>query len=178
MKDRIRKLRKMLDLTQQDFAKKIGMSANVLTNYETGRRNPSKSVINNICKTFHVNEEWLRDGAGEMFADVSRDEQITEFVQQTLASKPNSFQRRFAAMLSTLSDSDWEVLERMAYAIIEERDSAAPTPAEPEKPAAVKGWKPMTDEEIEAELEDYRKELLAEREAAERSSALPKADGA
>ena len=126
MKDRIRKLRKILDLTQQEFAKKIGMSANVLTNYETGRRNPSKSVINNICKTFHVSEEWLREGTGEMFVDVSRDDQIMEFVQQTLATRPDSFQRRFAAMLSTLSDSDWEVLERMAHTIIEDRVATRP----------------------------------------------------
>lgn len=132
MKDRIRKLRKVLDLTQQDFAKKIGMSANVLTNYETGRRNPSRSVINNICKTFHVNEEWLRTGAGEMFVDVSQDDQIMEFVQQALASRPDSIQRRFAAMLSALSDSDWEVLERMAYTIIGERGAAAPAPADQE----------------------------------------------
>lgn len=64
MKDRIKKIRKELDLTQQEFAKRIGTTANVLTNYETGRRNPSSSVINNICKTFNVNEIWLRTGEG------------------------------------------------------------------------------------------------------------------
>lgn len=121
MNKRIRKLRKVLDLTQAEFAEKIGSTANVLTHYETGRRNPSRSVINNICKTFHVSEEWLREGTGEMFVDVSQDDQIMEFVQKTLSTRSDSFQRRFAAMLSALSDSDWEVLERMAYAIINER---------------------------------------------------------
>lgn len=67
MKDRIKRIRKEIDLTQCEFAKRIGTTANVLTNYETGRRNPSASVINNICKTFGVNEEWLRTGEGEMF---------------------------------------------------------------------------------------------------------------
>lgn len=67
LNNRIRKLRKYLDLTQQEFAGKIGSSQNILANYETGRRNPSNSVINNICKTFNVNEEWLRNGEGEMF---------------------------------------------------------------------------------------------------------------
>lgn len=66
--ERIKKVRKAKDLTQQIFSVEIGTSANVLTNYETGRRNPSKSVINNICKTFGVNETWLRTGEGEMFA--------------------------------------------------------------------------------------------------------------
>lgn len=56
-----------MDLTQQKFAERIGTTANVLTNYETGRRNPSSSVINNICKTFNVSEEWLRTGKGEMY---------------------------------------------------------------------------------------------------------------
>lgn len=67
MNSRIRKVRRELELTQTEFAGKIGTTANVLTNYETGRRNPSSSVINNICKTFNVNEEWLRTGTGEMF---------------------------------------------------------------------------------------------------------------
>jgi len=67
LNERIKKLRKSLDLTQQEFSGKIGTTANVLTNYETGRRNPSNSVINNICKTFNVSEDWLRDGTGEMF---------------------------------------------------------------------------------------------------------------
>lgn len=67
MKDRIKRIRKEIDLTQCEFAKRIGTTANVLTNYETGRRNPSASVINNICKTFGVNEEWLRTGEGEIF---------------------------------------------------------------------------------------------------------------
>lgn len=65
--ERIKKVRRANDFTQQMFATKIGTTANVLTNYETGRRNPSSSVINNICKTFNINEEWLRNGTGEMY---------------------------------------------------------------------------------------------------------------
>lgn len=121
MNERIKKLRKNLNLTQKEFATRIGSTQNVVANYEIGRRNPSRAVINNICKTFHVSEEWLREGTGEMFVDVSQDDQIMEFVQKTLSTRSDSFQRRFAAMLSALSDSDWEVLERMAYAIINER---------------------------------------------------------
>lgn len=67
MKDRLKEIRKRLNLTQAVFAEKIGSSQNVVANYEIGRRNPSASVINNICKTFGVNEEWLRTGEGEMF---------------------------------------------------------------------------------------------------------------
>ena len=67
MRDRIKKLRKALDLTQSDFAARIGSTQNNIANYETGRRSPSAAALNNICKEFNVNEEWLRTGNGEMF---------------------------------------------------------------------------------------------------------------
>lgn len=94
-----------------------------------------------------------------MFADISRDEQITEFVQQTLSTKPDSFRRRFAAMLSTLSDSDWEVLERMACTIIAERPAIALVPAEPDTRSREE--KPLS---IDEQVELYRQQLLLEEE--------------
>lgn len=67
MNKRIKKLRQALDLTQQEFAERIGSVQNTITGYETGRRVPSSQVITLICKEFKVNEQWLRTGDGEMF---------------------------------------------------------------------------------------------------------------
>lgn len=67
MNERIKRLRKILGLTQQEFADRIGMKRNTIANYETDRNSPSNSVITLICKTFNVSEEWLRDGMGEVF---------------------------------------------------------------------------------------------------------------
>lgn len=64
---RIKKLRKVLDLTQQEFAERIGSVQNTITGYETGRRGPSNQVVTLICREFGVNEAWLRTGEGEMF---------------------------------------------------------------------------------------------------------------
>ena len=113
LNERIKKLRKALDLTQQEFANRLGTTANVLTNYETGRRNPSNSVINNICKEFNVNETWLRTGEGEMLIQLSKDEEIAAFVGQALSTESDTFKKRFIVMLSKLDESDWEVLEKM-----------------------------------------------------------------
>ena len=74
MKDRIRKIRRDLDLTQQEFADRIGIKRNTIANYETGRNEPIDSVVSLICREFGVNEEWLRDGTGEMFAPDASDE--------------------------------------------------------------------------------------------------------
>lgn len=112
MKDRIKKIRKQKDLTQQEFAVRIGTTQNVLANYETGRRNPSSSVINNICKTFNVNESWLRTGEGEMFIERTHDEQIATFIGDMLKDEEDSFKRRLISALCDLDDEGWKVLER------------------------------------------------------------------
>lgn len=74
MHERIRKLRRELDLTQEKFAERIGIKRNTIATYESGRNEPVDSVVALICREFHVNEEWLRNGTGEMFAQDSEDE--------------------------------------------------------------------------------------------------------
>lgn len=113
MKERLKKLRKTLDLTQQEFADKIGSARNNIAGYETGRRNPSAAAISLICTKFNVNEEWLRTGNGEMFIELTRDEQIERFVGDALKSEDDSFKKKFISMLAALDESDWEVLQKM-----------------------------------------------------------------
>ena len=67
MKDRIKKLRKVLDLTQQEFANRLGISRGNIATYETREGSPGSSVISLICREFNVSEKWLRTGEGEMF---------------------------------------------------------------------------------------------------------------
>ena len=166
--ERIKKLRKALDLTQMEFADRIGTTANVLTNYETGRRNPSKSVINNICKEFHVSEEWLRTGEGEMFITISRDEEISAFVDKVLQGESDSFRRRFVAALSRLDDSGWDALEAMVTDIA---GGKGPVSADPVDQQAV--W----EAEARAEAEEVYREILAEKRAAAGLSASPDGTG-
>lgn len=71
MKDRIKKIRKELDLTQQEFADKIGSKRNTIAKYETDTNVPSAAVISLICREFNVNENWLRTGEGEMYVEQS-----------------------------------------------------------------------------------------------------------
>ena len=105
MKDRIKKLRKELNLTQNQFGEKIGVKGNTITNYETGLRTPTDTVINNICKTFNVNEHWLRDGTGEMFLEQTRNEQTDTF-------------DGVIRILTALDASDWNVLLHIASTLV------------------------------------------------------------
>lgn len=116
--ERIRKLRRHLDLTQKEFAAQIGTTQNSLTGYERGRRNPSGSVVNNICKTFNVNEAWLREGTGDMFTPAIVSDEISALVDKTLQGVPDNIRQRFLTALAVLSDDDLKAVERFALALI------------------------------------------------------------
>lgn len=82
MNERIKKLRKELDLTQQEFAERIGVKRNTVATYEMGRSEPSDAGITLICREFKVNEEWLRAGSGEMFRkELIEDEYINTVME-------------------------------------------------------------------------------------------------
>ena len=82
MKDRIRLIRKNAGLTQSEFAEKIGTVQNTITGYETGRRNPSGSAIALICRIFNVNEDWLRNGLGEMYSTVDSSDDFLSVMEE------------------------------------------------------------------------------------------------
>lgn len=121
MKDRIRDLRKALQMTQQEFAAKIGASRNSIASYETGARVPLDSVLTLISRTFNVNETWLRTGEGAMFNQVTRDERVAEFVGEALNGKSDSIKRRMISVLSRMNDDDWAAMEHFAELLLEER---------------------------------------------------------
>lgn len=121
LKDRLKKLRKSLDLTQQAFADKIGMKQNTIAQYEMGRTIPSDAIIFSICREFNVNENWLRTGEGDMFMEMSRDEQIEEFVGDLLHGEEDSFKRRLISGLAALDENGWKVLEDFLDSIQKKR---------------------------------------------------------
>lgn len=119
MNERLKKLRKTLDMTQQEFADKLRVPRNTIGGYEVGKSNPSDAAVNNICNTFNVNEEWLREGKGEMFIKMTRDEEIATFIGKTLHSEEDSFKKRLISALSALNESDWETLEKFALSLVD-----------------------------------------------------------
>ena len=119
MNERLKKLRKTLDMTQQEFADRIGTKRNTIAKYETDTNVPSAAVISLRCKEFNVNEEWLREGKGEMFIKMTRDEEIATFIGKALHSEEDSFKKRLISALSALNESDWETLEKLALSLVD-----------------------------------------------------------
>ena len=62
MKDRIRKIRKDLNMNQTEFGAELGATQKMVTTYETGAVLPDKSIRLLICEKFNVNPGWLETG--------------------------------------------------------------------------------------------------------------------
>lgn len=106
MKDRIKKLRKELDLTQQAFADKIGMKQNTIAQYEMGRTTPSDAIIFSICREFDVNENWLRTGEGNMFIELSEQEKVMKFTGLLLKDEDSVVANAIQALIVTYEQLD------------------------------------------------------------------------
>lgn len=121
MSERLKKLRKALDLTQQEFADRLGIKRNTVAQYEIGRNKPIDAVIISICREFDVNEEWLRTGKGDMFLPLDRNADIARLTKLLLNEESDSFKNRFVSMLANLSVEEWEFLERKAMELAEKK---------------------------------------------------------
>ena len=123
MNERIKILRKSLDLTQQEFAIRIGTVRNNIAGYETGKRSPSEAVISLICRTFNVSETWLRTGEGEMFVELPKNEALAAQIQAFLQGGTDSFRERLVSLLLRLTPEQWDALE--GYLVDLVKDSPA-----------------------------------------------------
>lgn len=118
LNERIKELRKVLGLSREEFANKLGLkSRGKIENIELGRTSPDEPFLDLICKTYNINPEWLRTGQGEMFIELSKDEQIEDFIGELLSDEEDSFKRRLISGLAALDENGWTVLEKFLDSI-------------------------------------------------------------
>lgn len=113
MGERVKELRKALGLSGEKFGEKIGVTRSAISDIERGRNGLSDSNILAICREFNVNEEWLRSGTGEMFKDMTLDEEIISFIGDIQWDASNTFKKRFISAIAKLNEEEWEVLEKI-----------------------------------------------------------------
>lgn len=80
--ERIRDVRKTLKKTQKEFSQALGLSENYVWQLEKNQREPSERTLNDICRIFAVNPEWLRTGEGEPFNPPSRSEELAAIFEK------------------------------------------------------------------------------------------------
>jgi len=108
------------NLSQEEFANKLGLTKSAISGYETGRRIPPDNVLKHIACVFHLDEDWLKDGTGEPFFPTS-DDALEELFSQFECS---DFERSFLTAYFCLPDKDRRgfsnYLEQIFHAMVEE----------------------------------------------------------
>lgn len=87
---RIKELRLQLGLSQAKFAKAISISNGYIAGIELGKRNVNDRLIKLISITFNVNEDWLKNGEGNMFKD--QPDSISELAYATFKKLKPEYQ--------------------------------------------------------------------------------------
>lgn len=82
MNKRVKEVRNVLKLSQEDFGQRIGITRASISNIEKGSRNMSEQTLKSICREFNVSYAWLKDGKGDMFTNLPEtllDEVVDEY---------------------------------------------------------------------------------------------------
>ena len=111
--ERILELRKALDLTQTEFGERLHVSRGVINNIDRNLVEPKPLLIDNICVTFNVRREWLTDGEGEMFRELTREQKAAAFIGEALANKDDAFKAAVIDLLADLDAEDWANLRAL-----------------------------------------------------------------
>jgi transcriptional regulator with XRE-family HTH domain len=77
---RIKQLRETLGINQRDFSNLLSLSSGYIAGIEVNLRKVNDRLIKLIVAEFGVNDDWLRNGTGQMFSKHKNNEKTTRLV--------------------------------------------------------------------------------------------------
>lgn len=125
MNERLRALREAEGLSRAEFGSRIGVSGDVINNLERGRVDFRDSMVKLICSEYHVREEWLRTGAGEMRVPDVDSELDALCDRYDLGQRSRVFIKTFAELSDDEQDVILDYIMKVADAIRSESPSDA-----------------------------------------------------
>lgn len=114
--ERFKKARKALKLTQDDFAKPLGINRSYVASIENGSREPSDTLLKLIEYEHRLSVTWLKAGEGEMFTCPE------EFLKMQMARMG---ERAFLEAVS-------KIMKERGLAVASGRQTSRPVASEPE----------------------------------------------
>lgn len=142
MNERLRKLRKSLDMTQQNFGARISVKGNTVAQWESGRNEPSDSAISLICREFNVNEDWLRTGSGKPFIETPS----STIEQLKKEFRLDDFSYNLVYQYLKLAPEQRQIVRDFFYDVVESRSAEEdPAAGMPKTPEELEGKYPPVD---------------------------------
>lgn len=109
-RERIKEIRKSLNLTLEKFGEKIGVTKTAISRIEKGERGCTEQMTKAICREFGVDYIWLTTGEGEMFVD--SDDDFMEKIDRIMAGESDIRKNAIKALVNA-STEDIEALDRL-----------------------------------------------------------------
>lgn len=123
MHTRIVEVRKLFNLTQEAFAKKLSLSRNYIWMLENGERVPPDRTITHICREFGIREEWLRTGELPMKQELSRQAQLAKFVGNVMQDEKKADTRRLLNALMDATPEEIDAIVKFARRIAQQYEN-------------------------------------------------------
>ena len=80
--ERLRIIRKSLNLNQEQFASSLGLTQGGYSDIERGKNNISNKTKLSLKSVYNINLHWLETGSGEMFAvDIEEESDEANFFE-------------------------------------------------------------------------------------------------
>lgn len=102
---RVREVRNALSLSQPEFGKAIGLSQSSLTMIETGNRKVTDRTVSSICLVFNISRDWLETGEGEMFREMTADEELAFIFGKALSEDADPRRKKLLKSIINIVDS-------------------------------------------------------------------------
>lgn len=170
MNKRIRELRNNLGFTMEKFGKNLGVGKTAISKIEKGENTLTDQMITSICNVNwdgkYVNEEWLRNGTGEMFKKDSGDELKALAEKYKMSDMEYTFLREYFKLPQSQRKNFFQTLDTMFSNIHTNPYPAFDISATSESLENIK--EELSDEEV---LRRYHKGKEIEREVKEKSEA-------
>lgn len=112
MNERIKELRDVLELSQEALGSRVGVTRGAISRIENGTNSVTAAMVLSLCREFNVNEDWLRNGSGDMFNPMSEDEELDLYIGR-ISGGDDSFKKNLLKSLCKLSEDEWNVLKKI-----------------------------------------------------------------
>ena len=111
--ERIKQLRKALNLTQAEFGQLLGTVANMVSMWEKGMRIPNERQIILISSVYNIRREWLENGTGEMQEQPAENDELAQYLAGMMYDEAPSVLKSFLTILARTTPEEREVLAKI-----------------------------------------------------------------
>ena len=113
--ERFKEVRNHFNKTQLEWGEIIGITRGGIASIESGSRNVTEKHLKILSqyKNGIVNIDWIRTGEGSMLRELSKNDEVSNFLNDMMELKDEDFKKRFIIALSKLNKDDWSTIKKI-----------------------------------------------------------------